>query len=61
MSELKYNFVDDNFFTVYTPSEISSIKPNLPILDDLSNDFSWIDKISSSGAPIGKNNLQEDS
>lgn len=56
MADLKYNFLDNSFFTTYQNVEVPKVELNLPIMDAPMDISDWASGIAEDGTPIVKDN-----
>lgn len=56
MADLKYDFLDNSFFTTYQNVEVPKVELNLPIMDTPMDISDWASGIAEDGTPIVKDN-----
>lgn len=56
MADLKYNFLDNSFFTTYQNVEVPKVELNLPIMDTPLDISDWASGIAEDGTPIVRDN-----
>lgn len=58
MADLKYNFLDNDYFTVFEPVEVETPTINMPLFDTPQYTPSYVTRISDDGTPVVGNNLE---